>query len=96
MIDAAYWMMRLCDVCRKDESVLQSRLVGIMENGHWVGKYTKEKVQAARSLRAEWEQEIARPCLVFKTDMDEVVICEKHLLELLDKKKELQTHAPSS
>lgn len=37
---------------------------------------------------SEWEKEIACPCIVFQTDMEEVVICEKHLVEVMSKKSE--------
>jgi hypothetical protein len=95
MISLVQWKIRICDICSKDESLLQSRIVGLMENGDWVDGYSKEKSDKVSALRGEWEREITKPCLVFDADMDEVVICEDHLLELLAKKNEQiesQTH----
>jgi hypothetical protein len=88
MIDQAFWKIGICDLCRKDESLLQPRLIGIMENCRWVGGYSKEKVDKAREIRANWEKEITCPCIVFQADIDEVVICEKHLAEIMSKKQE--------
>jgi len=88
MIDQAFWKIGICDLCRKDDSLLQPRLVGIMENGLWVNGFSREKVRKAREIRAEWEKEITCPCIVFQADMDEVVICEKHLEEIVSKKND--------
>lgn len=88
MIDRIFWKIGLCDLCRKDESLLEPRLVGIMEKGSWVNGFSKDQVQKAKEIRAEWEQEISCPCIVFQADMEEVVICEKHLLESMSKKAE--------
>lgn len=88
MIDQAFWKMGICDLCRKDESLLEPRLVGIMENGKWVDGFSQEKVHKAKEIRAKWEQEITCPCVVFQADMEEVVICEKHLKEIVSKKAE--------
>src|ERR1700727_1691372 len=88
MIDQAFWQERICDLCRKDESLLQPRLVGIMENGLWVDGYSQEKVRKAKEIRAVWEKEITCPCIVFQSDMEEVVICEKHLAEVVSKRHE--------
>jgi len=73
-------------LCRKDESLLEPKLMGIMENGLWVDGYSPEKVRKAKEIRAEWERSLICPCVVFQADMDEVVICEKHLTELMAKK----------
>lgn len=89
MIDRVSWEIRICDLCRKDESELDQKLVGVMENGQWVGGFSREKARKSKEIRAEWEQEILRPCIVFRADMDEVVICEEHLKEILCKKDEL-------
>lgn len=88
MIDQAFWQIRICDLCSKDDSLLQPRLAGIMENGYWVDGFTLEKARKANEIRAKWEQEIACPCIVFQADMEEVVICEKHLTEIISKKTE--------
>jgi len=88
MIDRSFWKVGLCDECRKDESLLEPRLVGVMEDGQWVGGYTQENLRKAREIRAKWEQEITCPCIVFTADCDEVVICEKHLAEIVAKKSE--------
>lgn len=57
-----------------------------MENGLWVKPFTQEKLLKAKELRIKWEEEIICPCIVFQADMDEVVICEKHLAEIMSKK----------
>ncbi len=88
MIQNYYWVVRMCDLCRKDESLLQPRLAGVMENGNWVGGFTQDNLQKAKKIRAEWEQEISCPCVVFHADMEEVVICEKHLAEVIARKNE--------
>lgn len=88
MIDQAFWKIDICDLCRKDESLLKPRLVGIMENGLWVDGFSEEKVRKARVICAEWEKEISCTCIIFKADMEEVVICEKHLQEIVSKKYE--------
>ena len=88
MIDQVFWDVRICDLCRKDESLLQPKLVGIMENWNWVGGFSQEKLHKAKKIRAEWEKEIMAPCIVFQADMEEVVICERHLTEVIAKKRE--------
>ena len=88
MIDQTFWKITICDLCRKDESLLQPQLVGIMENGSWVEPFTHEKARKANEIRFRWEQEISCPCIVFQADMDEVSICEKHLAEIMSKKDE--------
>ena len=75
-------------MCRQDQSSLEPRLAGIMENGRWVGGFTLEKCARAKEIRAKWEEEISCPCIVFISDMEEVVICEKHLAEFVAKKEE--------
>lgn len=86
MIDLAFWKLGICDLCRKDESLLEPRLAGIMENGRWVKGCSHEKVKKAKEIRAKWEEEITCPCLVFHADMEEVIICEKHLAEIVAQK----------
>ena len=88
MIDQAFWKFGLCDLCRQDDTLLQPRLIGIMENGNWVGGFSQENLRKAKEIRARWEGELHCPCIVLKADMEEVVICEKHLNEVLSKKSE--------
>lgn len=83
MIDGVFWKVEVCDLCRKDESKLQPKLIGIMEDGRWVGGFTKEKSEKAKEIRWKWEEEISCPCIHFYADCDEVVICEKHLFQIL-------------
>jgi hypothetical protein len=95
MIDKAFWQIRVCDLCFQDQSALEPRLKGIMENGYWVDGFSLEKAIKAREIRAVWYEEISCPCLVLKADMEEVVICEKHLAEAVAKKSELDSITPS-
>ena len=88
MIDQAFWKIGCCDLCLKDRSLLEPRLVGIMEKGQWVGELTKEKTEKASKIFKEWYEEITCPCIVLQADMEEVVICEKHLNEIISKKAE--------
>ena len=88
MIDKVFWKIRICDLCRKDESLLQPQLAGIMEKGYWVNGFSQDNVRKAKEIRAKWEEEIACPCIVFNADVDEVVICEKHLAEVIARKSE--------
>lgn len=81
MIDQVFWQDEICDLCRKDESLLQFRLAGI--------GFSLEKSKQAREIWAQWEQEIICPCVVFRADMESIIICEKHLLEILSKKKDV-------
>lgn len=85
MLDLASWQNRICDVCRKDES-LQPRFDGIMEQGLWIDGFSEEKSRKVTEILGKWERELTCPCVVFQKEIEEFVICEKHLAEIVSNK----------
>ena len=86
MIDQMFWSYEICDICRKDQTLLEPRLAGIMEDGKWVDGFSQEKVDKAKEIMYQWEKEITCPCITFWADMEKVIICEKHLAEIVAQK----------
>ena len=69
----------ICDYCglpRVSELAESKVEPGVMENGYWVGGYTKEKsVKWREALDLAWD-ELTKPCIQFETtDCDGGVVC---------------------
>ena len=88
MIDQIFWKMGICDLCRKNDSLLKPMLVGIRESGNWVGGYSVEKAIKVKDIYSQWHKMIECPCIVIYAEMEKVTICEKHLAEVIAKKDE--------
>ena len=80
-----FFLDGLCDVCRCETSEIDRRLLAanVMDKGNWIGGFTREKCEVAKSIRAIWEGEITCRCLVLRADMEEIKLCSRHLKEIV-------------